>query len=289
MPDGKFSTALTNLPMSLPVIVRPHDHRYRACLLFLPVESGKMVALARSNEIEFHTNPKEKIMSKNNALNSLKTVAVILFMLAIFFPSSVAYGQQQTNPARTEMVIYFVRNGVEDQEAVTASALWLPTRNPWNDRFASNGTTRIENVAEQVVPNAEPVFAFPAGTKKITTDEVNVFFDNYYSGSQRIGEPTWNENCHGHSTRLGYWVNRLNTLIAAGDWVPCASMSDVKENCLHGNASHSIKVTRVVSYEVHKVVSKTTEKNGYSGTYEHTYYLPGGASIGVANTYKPKQ
>jgi hypothetical protein len=72
-------------------------------------------------------------------------------------------------------------------------------------------------------------------------------------------------------------------------------MDDVASGCSHidsTQADHSIKVTGVApaSENMYRVVSETTEKMAYAGTYRSIYLLPGGAAlIGVSGTYKKKQ
>ena len=62
------------------------------------------------------------------------------------------------------------------------------------------------------------------------------------------------------------------------------------EGCIRGNNDHTIKISGVTSAEENgaRVVSTTTEKMGYAGTYKFTFFLPGGGPLSPDSTYKPK-
>jgi hypothetical protein len=123
----------------------------------------------------------------------------------------------------------------------------------------------------------------------ITADMVNDFWDDYFDGAERVGEPTWALNCHGYSTGLGYWVQRSGyATVLKYDWQKCASMNDVDADCTYWKSSdHSVRIDDVETVaESYRTVTKTSEKMAYAGTYEKVYLLPGGATINAGEVYK---
>ncbi|MDR1382881.1 MAG: hypothetical protein LBJ67_03395 [Planctomycetaceae bacterium] len=202
--------------------------------------------------------------------------------LSVLAQEYLANAQQMQNPRSGHMTVAFKRNGVNDSESIQVNGIWMPNLDPWNGKFTTHGNHRIGNI----VPN----LTFPLGTKQITADEVNAYWDEQYSGAIRIGEPSWDQNCYGHATGLGYWVNGIDVVLE-NDWEECATINDVTKGCIRPVGDvHAIKITAVepVSENYYRVVKETTEKIHYAGIYKKTYALPGGANIGASGTYKIK-
>jgi len=162
----------------------------------------------------------------------------------------------------------------------------IPANTGWNNRNTQNGNKKIEN---SVMTVSFPI-AVPGGSS-ITSAKINACWDDYYSGATRIGEPSWDMNCHGYSTGLGYWVEGPGySTVLDNDWKECASKFEIEAGCSRSEGGdHSIRVDEVVLYEyTHNAVSKTSEKMAYAGTYEKWYMLPAGANFGGSGTYRKR-
>jgi hypothetical protein len=140
-------------------------------------------------------------------VNSNPFNAVALVALAAMFTGNVAPGQ--SNPVAAKMDVTFIRGGISYEASILVNGIWHPDFTGWNDKFASDETTKIPNIATSL--------SFPLDPSgiNITAAEVNAYEDALHVGAGRIGEPTWSYNCHGHSTGLGFWINSdLSELIA---------------------------------------------------------------------------
>ena len=229
-------------------------------------------------------------MSKLISLKLFKTVAVALFVLAFLLPGSIAWGQNPTlNPVIGKIDVWFVRNGVECSVKVDVPGTWDPNPNipNWNGKFTVNGPTGIITASGQMekprIGNVNTSLTFPITQNgwNITAAEVNASWDDYYcvglpGGAQRIGEPTWEYNCHGHSTDLGYWVNGIGNVIYY-DWRPALPGEDIKGGLFHqGSWNHSIKITDTWTMQFEnspaiQMITETTEKMAYAGKYKYTF------------------
>ena len=216
-------------------------------------------------------NDRNQNMSRKIYPNPIKTAALVLIACAILFTENIVGGQ--SNPVTGRRSVDFIRNGVHHQETIDVDGVWNPNYSGWNGKFASDGITKIANVDTSLTFPIDPISPTNPNGKNITAAEVNAFWDAHYYPADRIGEPTWDENCHGHSTGLGFWINDgLSALITVGDWVMCTSVNDVYEGCLYISGSvqdHTVKITGVEDYGIGDIrVSQTTEKMAYAGTYE---------------------
>ena len=257
-----------------------------------------------------------KTMSKNIYLPPcFKIVAVALLTFAMLYADSIVLGQ---NPVTGRQAVQFIRNGVEHEATVDVPGVWVASGQPWNGKFTKNGPSAIHPASGQMekprITNINTSLTFfddpnhkcvdpnnpnyqcdpsdpakPCCIKFITAAEVNAYWDARYVGATRIGGPTWSENCHGHSTGLGYWINDFG-VVCQYDWVQCTNGNEVTAGCLRGDAGHSIKISGVQLADENyvRVVSETTEKMGEAGTYKYTYFLPGGAPLYPASTYRRK-
>lgn len=241
-------------------------------------------------------------MPKIINLKSFKTVAAPLFILATLLTNGVAWGQAK-NAMDTWVPVYFVRNGMQKSENVKlVEALWSPAYPEWNGKNTVMGNP-VYNVHtgqmwQPPIANIVTDQGFPCGTNNITAAEINAYWDaqycvGLYGGAERIEEPTWRCNCHGHSTDLGYWVNDVGVVVG-NDWELCNTEDRVVAGCLRGNFAHTIKITNVYRHPGFGEISslwqilETTEKMGCAGTYRYSFYFPGGLPLNPMSTYKRK-
>ena len=235
-------------------------------------------------------------MLKKINLNQFKIVTIALFACIVLFCPAVALGQNPTqNPHTSPMIVQYVRNGIPVSTMIDVPGVWSPGLQPWNGKFTVNGPTSIHPVSGHLekprIANVATNLTFPIdpGGLNITATEVNAFWDMHYANATRIGEPTWSQNCHGHSTGLGYWVNDF-IRVRDYDWELCRTHDRVVVGCVRGEAEHSVRISGVVPADENhaRVISSTTEKMSYAGTYRYDYYLPGGLQIYPMLTYRPK-
>lgn len=255
----------------------PHKRCKRRHLLFLLLNNmpKRLIFSDDARRINLFAQPLSVIM------------LLVSFVLSTFVQNDKVGAQTlypTKNPITGKMTVKFIRGGVPQEEVVDVDGIWVVLFPQWNGRSTVNGKRRITNMDTSVT--------FPCGVSGITANEVNAYWDTYYNGAIRIGNPTWNCNCHGHSTGLGYWVQFTGYQeVTRFDWVMCLDMDEVSAGCSHycGN-DHSVKITSVRpadSLYPYRVVVETTEKMAYAGTYRSTYLLPGGTSIDHFMTYKP--
>jgi hypothetical protein len=212
---------------------------------------------------------------------------VLLTCICFYFNVQSSLLAQASNPYVGSMLVCFSENGTDYGIVVPVDGCWKPANDNWNGRFTKVGN-KIENV------NTTLTFPINIDNTTITAAKVNAYWDTQFPDASRIGGPTWSFNCYGHSTGLGYWVQKPGySVVLNDDWQECTSMSDVVEGCTRElGEDHSIKISAVTSLESEYMaimVSRTTEKQAYAGTYEKVYALPPGAEdIGYSGTYRPK-
>jgi hypothetical protein len=178
---------------------------------------------------------------------------------------------------------------------ISVPGLWHPGFSNWNGKFTKSGPVaihpasgqmekpRIGNVDTSMTFHGDPTHICLPGAcpiKNITVAEVNAYWNVRYAGATRIGEPTWSHNCHGHSTGLNYWVNDFTVFVY--DWEICPTANDIPVCGVRGAADHTIKITGIAQggspenppSAPYKVVTETTEKMAYAGTYKRSYNPP---------------
>ena len=224
----------------------------------------------------------------------------MLFIVAsVLFVGIVS--AQQTNPVAVPAtgVSYKVGNGPSQFGLVIlGKAHWCPIQGTgWNGKNTQNGSKEIGHLV--INRNFSVTLDAPAG-QVVTADMVNAHWDGVYAGkgATRIGGPSWDSNCHGHSTGRNFWIENTCSckgmdVLLGNDWKSITSMFEL-DNCPHSRihmetADHSVRILDVtVTAEGTIVVIQTSEKMGYAGTYLATYVLPKHAGIGTANTYIPQ-
>jgi len=238
-------------------------------------------------------------MPKNARRNLFKT-AIIAFSVVALIAADMAQAQAQ-NPWDGTFMVRYVRNGVMHIDEVTIpNWLWSSCHNPWNGRYTEHECLPFTgHIGRQRIENGDTDLTFPVGVNNITAAEVNAYWDFYFLGSPRIGEPTWEYNCHGHSTGLRYWIQPHGLLVLLSlDWIPCTSWNDETPRRMHVLShfstghfrDHSVKITGLLQgggIFGETIVTEVTEKVGPAGTYRHTYF-PNAAPVGLWGTFRPR-
>jgi len=242
-------------------------------------------------------------MSKNTRRNLFIIAAVAFFACATPFTIDVALGQMPPNPTESIKYVRFIRDGnVRVARVVIPNSLWLAEREPWNGRYTVHGIRCFftGQMVPQRIENAVINLTFSCGTSTcgacgacdpnlhgtgdVTAAEINAYWDARMSGATRIGEPTWARNCHGHATGLGYWINERGMRMLLGlDWRRLTPIdNEVGVDYVRSPAGdHSERITGVYTHVTGvTVITESTEKMAYAGTYRFVYLLPGGAAWG---------
>jgi hypothetical protein len=145
---------------------------------------------------------------------------VLLTCMCFYFNVQSSLLAQVSNPYVDQTTIAISVNGVNYGAVVLVDGCWTPANNNWNGRFTQAGN-KIANV------NTTLTFPITIGGQIITAAHVNAYWDTQFPSASRIGEPTWSFNCYGHSTGLGYWVQKPGySVVLNDDWQECTSMSN---------------------------------------------------------------
>jgi len=132
--------------------------------------------------------------------------------------------------------------------------------------------------------NGVVVIGATTTSKTVTTANVKAYWDNKYgSNYTSSGGENPNYNCWGYAFGNSIWIQDPS-YIYADDY---SSTQTPVAGCLIAQSGHVIKVSEVGSNESKKVVTKTSEKNRYSGIYNRTYPLPDGGNFSSFYEKKP--
>lgn len=226
---------------------------------------------------------------------------MIGLVACVLFANSALAQQQNPVPIAFEDVT-FMENGLILIATVTFDDVhWVPGNTGWNGQKTSLGS-EIENVDTSGITFPVTGINFLGYSFTITAAKVNDAWDDIYQVGTigyntvtRISEPSWEMNCHGYSTGLGFWVQGHNgyTTVIGDDWeIPLAngstSMSGVVAGCTMISppgpyVNHSIRIDKVdLAIGLYTIVTETSEKSGCSGIYKMVYGSPAGAGIGTA-------
>jgi hypothetical protein len=164
--------------------------------------------------IPSHPNNRRKAMSKNNNLNSFKSITIALTVLAVLFIDGIARGQ-------SFIIVSAIMPDGAYASAMVACSLYS-TSDTSNNVFTNNvnpATEKKERLAYRDTSNlAFPVSGqTPAGqTRSISAADVDRLFDTaYLSAGYTRGDgasATMSMNCHGFSTGKEVWLPSFSAI-----------------------------------------------------------------------------
>jgi len=229
------------------------------------------------------------------------------FRLAFALVACVLFGDtawsQLKNPVAGSMTVLFKENNGATGSYSASIPIWLanPSYPEWNGRNTSKGN-RIENADTSGI-------SFPmlcSNGSVITKAMVNAYWDNElitkntnpYIFVMRIDDPSWEMNCYGFATGLGYWIqSNGHDRLMADDWQSCDNMFAVNPGCVArwplSTNDHAVRIDDLGwvadpmnPWNPYWAVTETTEKMAYAGVYKKVYSI--GCPMVSFGIYKKK-
>ena len=242
-------------------------------------------------------------MSNKTNQNSFKTVTVAFLVLAILLSSGIAWGQSggtiTVNPAVEPVQIHalVLLPGASKKTYVSVNSApcnhwkadgavigdpYIATMfGNWNGKITNAGTP-LSNVETGGLSYPSSI-TVPSGgwvphTVNFSASNVDDFWEYaIYGGYGKTSGASLSQNCHGHSTGAGYWLDDFKRLVD-DDWTKYDRVGDLDSGAVYGDDGHSIRIDDVAitgtTYEI-----TTSEKYRDSGVYTRKI-SPHGSGIG---------
>ena len=229
-------------------------------------------------------------MSKNINLKLFKTVTAVFFVFATLFVGNGAWGQNPNNNAiigYRALVQIPGTNLYQPFTLMSAPCEYYDAGKPLTSGSWDGYTTKKVNPGKPLSHFRGQQFSFPKvpithnyqiHAVQVTAADVDRWWENAVfkpsDGYTRITGASLNQNCHGYSMGLGYWMNSFNTKVG-DDYIPCNSVfpDGFPSRAIYGKSDgytdHSIlihEVTQLTQFAWEVV--KTREKYAESGVYE---------------------
>ena len=186
----------------------------------------------------------------------------------------------------TEDILWIREGGVNYRVRVPGN--WINYEN--NENCGDNAHRTSKGPTPRFFGHAHINYSFSihgnvVGTnvpKTVTVANVKAYWDNEYGIASSGGENA-TYNCWAYAFGYSIWIQDPS-YIYSDDYL---SVSVPEVGCVIQQPGHAIKVADVASNEAQKVVTKTSEKNQYSGIYNRTYPLPNGGNFNSFYKKKP--
>jgi hypothetical protein len=222
-------------------------------------------------------------------MRAAKALHFGLLLAAVSWLSPIVPGPsisaQESNPFSAAVRVDFIVQGVHLHDFRSYQCWYSPSL-PGYDGCK---TWRLEYEYRHGHPPTGIPFQYEppwgGGLVWITATEINAYWDAFYSGWIRIGQPTCQYNCHSSALDIGVYICDTEDgvdVVLSSDFF---EISEPMGQSIWATTEHSFSIGTIYADQNPNTVKGMYEKNGTSGTYMIIYPWPGYQVMG--NLYQP--